>query len=136
MALLNPCRKFKKSFDWKNSFEALWRCLLQKLFLTCLRVHQIQNLGQSEYKTEIFSKRTHKISKIIFNVGSYESLVRLESKIRKCLCILWWFKIFKILCDSFRISSIPIVFILMKTFWSVDTCWNNTQSTSVQHIDY
>ena len=37
---------------------------------------------------------------------------------------------------SFRISFIPIVFRLMKTFWSVDTCWNNTQSTSVQHIEY
>ena len=44
-----------------------------------------QDLGQSELKTEIFSKRTHKISKILFNLGSCEFLTKLESKIRKCL---------------------------------------------------
>ena len=38
-----------------------------------------------EYKTEIFSKRTHKISKILFNLGSCEYLARLESRISKCL---------------------------------------------------
>ena len=38
---------------------------------------QIQDLGQSEQNTEIFSKRTHKISKI-----SFEYLTRLESKIQ------------------------------------------------------
>ena len=30
-------------------------------------------------------KRTHKISKIRFNLGSCEFLARLKSKIRKCL---------------------------------------------------
>jgi hypothetical protein len=59
---------------------------LLKISLTCPKVHQIQDLGQSEYKTGIFSKRTHKISKIIFNLGAknqycYEYLARLESKI-------------------------------------------------------
>ena len=49
-----------------------------------LHVRQIQNLGQLKYKTEIFSKRTHKISKILFNLCSYESLASLESKIRRC----------------------------------------------------
>ena len=32
----------------------------------CLWVCQIQDLGQLELKTEIFSKRTHKTSKIFF----------------------------------------------------------------------
>ena len=84
MALLNQCMKFKNVFDRKTSFEALWRWHFQKICLKSPRVSQIQDLGQSEYKTEIFSKRTHKISKIMFNLGSYESIARLESKIRKC----------------------------------------------------
>ena len=33
----------------------------------------------------LFSKRTHRILKILFIKGSYESLARLESKIRTCL---------------------------------------------------
>ena len=33
----------------------------------------------------LFSKRTHGILNILFILGSYESLARLESKIRKCL---------------------------------------------------
>ena len=61
-------------FGWKTSFEALWRWHLQKISLTCPRVSQIQDLGKSEQKTEIFSKRTHKISKILFNFGSCEYL--------------------------------------------------------------
>ena len=72
MALLTPCMKFKKKIARKTLFEAIWICHLLKIFLTFPRVRQIQDLGQPEYKTEIFSKRTHKISKILFNVGSYE----------------------------------------------------------------
>jgi hypothetical protein len=41
-------------------------------FKMAQRVHQIQDLGQSEKKTKIISKRTHKISKILFNLGSCE----------------------------------------------------------------
>ena len=66
MALLNPCMKFKKKFDQKPSYEALWKCHIQKIFVTCSRVRQIQDLGQSKYKLRLFSKRTHGISKIIF----------------------------------------------------------------------
>ena len=47
------------------------------------KCHQIHDLGQ--YKLRLFSKRTHGISKILFNLGSCEFLARLESKIRKCL---------------------------------------------------
>ena len=39
---------------------------LRPPYLTCPRIHQIQDLGTSIQKTEIFSKRTHKISKILF----------------------------------------------------------------------
>ena len=35
-------------FGWKTSFEALWRWHLQKISLTCPKVRQIQDLGQSE----------------------------------------------------------------------------------------
>ena len=66
MALLNPCMKFKKKFGQKTSFEALWKCHLQKIFITFCRVRQIQDLGQSKYKLILFSKRTHGISKILF----------------------------------------------------------------------
>ena len=45
----------------------LWRWHLQKVFL------------------KVFSKRTHKVSKILFNLCSCKFLARLESKIRKCL---------------------------------------------------
>ena len=85
MALLNPCMKFKKIFCQKTSFEALQKCHLQKIFITFSRVCQIQDLGQSKYKLRLFSKRTHGISKILFNLCSREFLARLESKIRKCL---------------------------------------------------
>ena len=85
MALLNRCKKFKKIFGKKTSFEALWKCHLQKIFITFSRVRQIEDLGQSKYKPRLFSKRTHGISKILFNLGSCKLLARKASKIRKCL---------------------------------------------------
>jgi hypothetical protein len=57
MALLNPCIKFKNTFGQKTFLEA-----------TFSRVRQIQDLGQSKYKLRLFSKRTHGISKILFNL--------------------------------------------------------------------
>ncbi len=84
MALLTLCMNFKKFFGQKTSFEALWKCHLQKIFITCSRVHKIQDLGQLKYKLRLFSKRTHGISKILFISGSYESLPSLESKIGRC----------------------------------------------------
>ena len=47
MALLNPCMEFKNFFGRKAFFEGLWRWHLQKIFLTCPRVQQIQDLGTS-----------------------------------------------------------------------------------------
>ena len=77
------CQNWKK--NWPKDFcEAIWSW----------HVKNISNMSQGlpnpgfrsvRVKTEIFSKRTHKISKFLFNVGFYESLARLESKIRKCL---------------------------------------------------
>ena len=52
MAVLNPCMKFKNYFGRKTSFESLWRWHLLKISLTCPKVRQIQNLGQSEYKKD------------------------------------------------------------------------------------
>ena len=54
MALLNPCMIF--FFFQKTSFEALWKCHIQKVFITFSRVRQIQDLGQSKYKLRLFSK--------------------------------------------------------------------------------
>ena len=49
-------------------------------------IHNLfQDLCQSKYKLRLFSKRTHGISKILFNLGSCKFLARQESKIRKCL---------------------------------------------------
>ena len=81
MAFLNPCMKFKFFFGQKTTFEALRMCHIQKIFITCSRVHKIQDLGQLKYKLRLFSKRTHGISKNIFILGSYEFLASLESKI-------------------------------------------------------
>ena len=41
-------------------------------------IMNVQDLGQPKVKTEIFSKRTPKISKIIFIQGSYKYLASLE----------------------------------------------------------
>jgi hypothetical protein len=69
-------------FFLPNDF--FWSIMKMESKKLSLHVRQIQNLGQLKYKTEIFSKRTHKISKILFNLCSYESLASLESKIRRC----------------------------------------------------
>ena len=84
MALFNPCMKFNKFFGQKTSFEVSWKCSVQKIFITCSKVHKIQDLAQSKYKLRLFSKRTHEISKFLFIYDSYESLASLESKNRRC----------------------------------------------------
>ena len=76
------CMIFKKYFCWKTCFEALWKWYSLKISLICLRVPLIQDLGK---KTEIFSKKIHNISKILFNLDFYAYLAQLESKIRKSL---------------------------------------------------
>ena len=80
----SPSMKFKIIFGQKTSMEALWKCHVQKIIITFSRVRQIQYLGQSKYKLTLFSKRTHRISKILFIQGSYEPLASLESKIGRC----------------------------------------------------
>ena len=79
-----PVHEIQIFFCQKTSFEALWKCHLQKIFITFSRVHQIQDLSQSKYKLRLFSKRTHRISKILFIYSSCESLASLENKIRTC----------------------------------------------------
>jgi hypothetical protein len=54
MALLNRCMKFKIFFDQKYSFEALRKYHLEKIFITCPRVRQIQDLCRKKYKMGIF----------------------------------------------------------------------------------
>ena len=61
-----PVHEIQIFFGQKTSFEALWKCHLLKLFVTCSRVCQIQDLGQSKCKLRLFSKRIHGISKILF----------------------------------------------------------------------
>ena len=80
-----PVHEIQKTFWPKDFFLSTMKVTFSNKILTYPRVSQMQDLGQSEYKTDIFSKRTHNISKLLFNLGSYESLARLESKIRKCL---------------------------------------------------
>ena len=74
-----------KLFLPKDFFWGIMKVPFTKTFITFSRVRQIQDFGQSKYKLGLFSKRTHGISKILFNLGSCEFLARLESKIRKCL---------------------------------------------------
>ena len=54
-ALLNLCLKFKKNFGQKHSFEELWKWQQEKMFTSCPRVCQIQDLGRKKYKKGIFS---------------------------------------------------------------------------------
>ena len=54
MALLNRYMKFEIFFGQKYSFEALWKCHLEKIFITCPRVRQIQDLCRKKYKKGIF----------------------------------------------------------------------------------
>ena len=56
VALLNPCMKFENFFDQKHSFEVLWKWQLEKIFITCPRVCQIQDLCRKKYKKGIFSE--------------------------------------------------------------------------------
>ena len=65
----------------------------KKICLTCTRVCQIQALGQSGYKTEIFSKRTHKISKkkenffrFLWILGKLDWRAKLESAFSLMVC--------------------------------------------------
>ena len=82
-------------FGQKTSFEALWKCNFQKIFITCSRICQIQDLGLSKYKLKLFSKRTHGISKILFIYCSYESLAStvFSSRMRKLL-MSFFFSVF------------------------------------------
>ena len=100
MALLNLCIKFKNYFGQITFFEALRRHHLLEIFPTCPRVRQIQEIGQSEQKTLIFSKGTCKISKVLFNFSYYKFLARVESKIRKCLLFYRYLIIVKIQCGQ------------------------------------
>ena len=54
MALFNQCMKFENFFDQKYSFEALRKCHLEKIFITCPRVRKIQDLCRKKYKKGIF----------------------------------------------------------------------------------
>ena len=59
---------------WSKSFTRLWIVKKGHLLILLSRLARYS----------IFSKRTHKISKIIFNFFSYEYVASLESKIRRC----------------------------------------------------
>ena len=74
IALLNPCLSLKfKIFFWqKTSFEVLWKCHIQKISITCSRVLEIQDLGQSKYKQTFLKKNSWDFKKSFY--GSYESL--------------------------------------------------------------
>ena len=85
-----------KEVFWPKNFWSIMKVPYPK------NIHNIiQDLGQSKYKLRIFSKRTHAISKILFNLGSYEYLASLESNIGRChffdihnckktVCIAFW----------------------------------------------
>ena len=49
-----PVYEIQNFFCQKTSFEALWKCHLQKIFITFSKVRQIHDLGQSKYKIMIF----------------------------------------------------------------------------------
>ena len=67
IALLNPCIKFN-FFGQKTSFEALWKCHIQKIFITCSRICQIQYLGQSKCNLRLLKKDSQDF-KNYFNLG-------------------------------------------------------------------
>ena len=79
-------RNSKKKFGQKDLFWSIMKVPCPK---NILRSVKSRILGQSKYKLRISSKRTHSISKILFNLGSYEYLASLESKIGKCLFLIF-----------------------------------------------
>ena len=80
-----PVHEIQKFFLPKDFFRGIMKVPFTKDIHKFFQGPQIQDVGQSKYKLRLFSKRTHRISKILFNLGSCEFLARLESKIRKCL---------------------------------------------------
>ena len=54
MALLNLGMTFENFFGQNHSFEALWKWQQEKIFTTCPRVRQIQDLCRKKYKKGIF----------------------------------------------------------------------------------
>ena len=84
MAIFNLYMKFKNILGQKTFFETLLKCHILKISITCPKVRQIQDLGQSKYKLRIFSKGLTIFIFFLFNLGSYEYLARLESKIGRC----------------------------------------------------
>ena len=132
MVLFNPCMKFKFVLAQKTSFEALWKCHIQKIFLTFSRVRKIQDLGQSKYELRLISKRTHGISKILFIWGSYESLESLESKIRRwpflgvhnCKTTVRWSSFPHMIKEKLE-SYQGFILLICSIFYEV---WNSTTS--------
>ena len=51
--ILNWCMKFENFFDQKYSFEALWKCQLEKNIHNMPRIRQIQDLCRKKYKKGI-----------------------------------------------------------------------------------
>ena len=74
MALLSPCMKFENFSGQKDSFKALWKWQLEKIFIAYPRVHQTQDLCRKKCKKGIFYKSPHGYWKNSFLLGLYESL--------------------------------------------------------------
>ena len=73
-----PVQEIWKIFWSKAFFWINMKMTIKKKSITCPRFHQIQDLRRKKYKKGIFKKSNRENWKIIFVLGSYESLEHLE----------------------------------------------------------
>ena len=84
LALLSLCIDFKNSFGQMTSFRLLWKTCYTFLLKKCLW----PRLGPSMYLSErinwIISSFPHRISKILFVLGSWDDFGSIGCRIGKC----------------------------------------------------
>ena len=80
-AILEKLKNGQKSgffFLQKAFFWSIMKMAIRNFFIACARVCQIQDLSRKKYKKGILKKEPCGNWKIIFVLGLYESLERLE----------------------------------------------------------
>ena len=80
-----PVHEIQKFFLPKDFFWGIKKVPFTKNIHNFFKGPSNQGFRSIKFKLRLFSKRTNRISKILFNLGSCEFLARLESQIRKCL---------------------------------------------------
>ena len=84
-----PEHEIQNFFGQKTSFQALWKCHLQKNIHNFFLGPQNPGFRSVKVQTEDFLKKDSQHFKKSFQFGSCEYLASLESKIRRCSLFLY-----------------------------------------------